>query len=96
MSINLFVASAGYGSRLRPVTSYLPKPMLPVAGVSVIDRMIDRVSASVDVDSIGINTHYKSESFKSWRPEVEQFYEPELLGTGGALWNASEFFEESI
>ncbi|WDE97989.1 sugar phosphate nucleotidyltransferase [Lentisphaera profundi] len=96
MSINLFVASAGYGSRLRPVTDLYPKPLLPIAGQSLIDRMIDRVCIALDINEIGLNVHYKKEMFEQWNADKDYdlFEERELLGTGGALWNAQDFFSK--
>ena len=96
MSVNLFIASAGYGSRLRPVTNLYPKPLLPIAGQSLIDRMIDRVSMRLDINEIALNVHYKKEQFEKWNEAkgYQFFEEEELLGTGGAIWNAQDFFKK--
>ncbi|MDD7984322.1 sugar phosphate nucleotidyltransferase [Lentisphaera marina] len=96
MSVNLFIASAGYGSRLRPITELYPKPLLPIAGQNLIERMIDRVCINLDINEIGLNVHYKKELFEKWNEDknYQLFEEKELLGTGGALWNAASFFEK--
>ena len=57
MSINLFIPAAGFGTRLRPLTEVAPKPLLPITGIPLIERVIDDVMSFVDIDRIGINTH---------------------------------------
>jgi NDP-sugar pyrophosphorylase family protein len=96
MSINLFIPAAGYGTRLRPLTNIAPKPLLPIAGIPLIQRVIENVSSYVEVDTIGINTHYLPSAVHSWlndfslKDKVQLFHEEVILGTGGALKNASD------
>ena len=98
MSINLFIPAAGYGTRLKPLTENFPKPLLPVCGIPLIQRIIESVQSQVEIDTIGVNTHYLPEVVQSWAKEcpfsdkLELFHEDEILGTGGALKNAKELF----
>lgn len=98
MSINLFIPAAGYGTRLKPLTDTFPKPLLPVAGVPLIQRIIESIEAQLDIDRIGINTHYLPEKVEKWagssrqNEKIELFHEGEILGTGGALVNAETLF----
>ncbi|MFZ2197417.1 MAG: nucleotidyltransferase family protein, partial [Thermodesulfovibrionales bacterium] len=98
--INAFILAAGYGERLRPITDYIPKPLLPLLGKPVIEIVLERL-AGLPVDSIGINTHHKCEELKQWldssqyADKIELFYEKTLLGTGGALKNAEKFLSGS-
>ena len=98
--INVFILAAGYGERLRPITDYIPKPLLPLLGKPVIEIVLERL-AGLPVDSIGINTHHKSEALKQWldssqyADKIEFFYEKTILGTGGALKNAEKFLSGS-
>ena len=101
-SIKLFIASAGLGSRLRPVTEAFPKPLLPLAGLNLVERLVYSVMESCHVDQLAMNLHYRPEDFKAWAkdlpdcfPKPQFFYESELLGTGGAIANAKNFFEDS-
>ncbi len=97
--LNLFIASAGLGNRLRPVTCAFPKPLLPLAGVPLIERLLHSVQASLQIRDFAINLHYKPELFQQWAQKLQPellcpafFYEEDLLGTGGAIYNARDFF----
>jgi len=101
MKTNLFITSAGVGSRLRPITETIPKPLLPLAGITVIERLLYTIQSSVTIDNFAINLHHKPEIFEKWAEELDAtlpqpifFYEKELLGTGGALINAQDFFSQ--
>ena len=92
-SLNVFIPAAGFGKRLRPVTSHIPKPLLPVLGRPVLEIVLERVS-ELPVDTIGINLYHKREAVEEWIKGSEfdrrivLFPEEILLGTGGALKNA--------
>ena len=103
-SVKLFIASAGLGSRLRPVTNSFPKPLLPLAGLNLIERLVYSVDPSCGVKDLGMNLHYLPEKFKEWSGQLNEsfpkrkfFYEKHLLGTGGAIDNARDYFsDESV
>ena len=96
--IKAFILAAGFGERLRPITNHLPKPLLPVLGKPVIERLVERV-LTVPVAHVGVNAHYKAEMLNQWTQtsayadKIELFYENEILGTGGALKNAEPFLK---
>ncbi len=97
-----FIPSAGYGERLRPLTDYIPKPLLPILGKPALERVIKRVS-EIGIKKIGINLHHKKELITGWLKEtnllnfknITLFYENQLLGTGGGLKNAEIFLKEN-
>lgn len=65
MSENLktaLILCAGYGTRLRPLTDKLPKPLLPVRGKPAIFAVMDKLRAA-GVDDFLINVHHLSENF---------------------------------
>ncbi len=94
--INVFILAAGLGERLRPITNHIPKPLLPLLGQPMLEKVLARVS-SVDPQKIGINMHYKWELIEQWaaatpfRDRISLFHENRVLGTGGALKNAAPF-----
>jgi len=73
--LNLFIASAGLGNRLRPVTTAFPKPLLPLAGVPLIERLLHSVQASLTIQNFAMNLHYKPDLFQKWAQELP----PDLL-----------------
>ena len=63
-----FVLGAGLGTRLRPLTDELPKPMLPVGGRPMIESCFERLRAA-GVRRIIVNTHWKPEAYERTYPE---------------------------
>ncbi len=62
----LFLA-AGYATRLYPLTENFPKPLLEVAGRSILDRLIDDLDSTGQVDGYAVVTNHKfAEHFRSW------------------------------
>lgn len=100
-SLNAFVLAAGLGERLRPITDYIPKPLLPVLGRSLLSRTLERITA-LPVRRIGLNLHHKADAIAVWveaspyRDRVAFFPENPLLGTGGALKNAQSLLVEGV
>jgi MurNAc alpha-1-phosphate uridylyltransferase len=83
------VLAAGLGTRMRPLTDTMPKPLLEIEGRSLLDHAIDRL-ALVGVETVVINTHYKAEMIAAHlagrqRPRIEISHEDGLLETGGGV-----------
>jgi N-acetyl-alpha-D-muramate 1-phosphate uridylyltransferase len=86
------VLAAGLGTRMRPLTDAVPKPLLEIDGRSLLDLAIDRL-ALVGVETVVVNTHYKADMVaahlsKRKRPRTEVSFEDELLETGGGVLRA--------
>lgn len=90
------VLAAGFGTRLRPLTTRMPKPAVPVLGVPLVAcvlAMLERAGIRHAV----MNSHHLAAQLStevdafttSAEIEVELSYEPEILGTGGGLANAA-------
>jgi len=101
--IRCFVPAAGFGERMRPISDYLPKPILPVLGKPVLGHVLEKLTrlGGLMVQHIGINLHHKKEPIKEWiekspyKSKVFFFPEDQILDTGGALKNAESFLSES-
>ena len=92
------VLAAGEGTRLRPYTADRPKPMVPIAGVPMIDFALTWLSKH-GISEVAINLHYKPESLVAHVGSGERFglqvmysHEPELLGSAGALRPLRDYF----
>ena len=84
------VLAAGLGTRLRPLTNHYAKPLVPFFGTSPLELALWRLSAA-GVKEIAINSHYFPEKIGMFVSEnrqalnIKMSYEPEILGTGGAI-----------
>ena len=88
------VLAAGLGKRMRPITDSMPKPMVPVCGRALIDRILDQLSAH-GVSRKVINLHYLADMLEDHlkrRPDADSFLLSDerslLLETGGGIRNA--------
>lgn len=86
------VLAAGLGTRLRPITYELPKPMVPVVDRPVMAHIVDLLK-SQGITEIIANLHYFPDTIREYfGDEIEYRYEPELLGTAGGVRNVRDFF----
>lgn len=86
------VLAAGLGTRMRPLTERLPKPLIEVAGRTILDRALDAL-LDAGVARCVVNTHYLASMIESHlagraAPELELSHEDALLDTGGAVVRA--------
>jgi MurNAc alpha-1-phosphate uridylyltransferase len=87
------VLAAGLGTRMRPLTDNVPKPMVEVAGKPLIDHVLARL-ADAGVERAVVNVHYKAEQIekhlRDWtKPQITISDERGvLLGTGGGVVKA--------
>jgi mannose-1-phosphate guanylyltransferase len=89
-SFTAFLPCAGLGTRLRPMTNYWPKPLIPVFGIPLFDLSFRQILA-YRPESCRINTHYLAEKMadhahQRWSREIQIDHEDKkILGTGGCL-----------
>src|ERR1700709_829222 len=96
MSVNptkAMVLAAGLGLRMRPLTNNLPKPLVRVAGQTLLDHVLDKLDAA-GVNEAVVNVHYLPDQIITHtaarnRPRVIISDErDQVLGTGGAVVKA--------
>jgi len=82
------ILAAGRGERMRPLTDTIPKPLIPVAGRSMLERSMDRLIAH-GVRNIVVNVHYLGQQIADrLQGRAHVVHEERLLGTGGSVKNA--------
>lgn len=85
------VLCAGFGTRLRPLTDELPKPLVPVGDRSILEHALDRLSQA-GITEIAVNVHHLASAFEERLtragPKVRYIVEPAILGTAGGVAGA--------
>jgi MurNAc alpha-1-phosphate uridylyltransferase len=86
------VLAAGLGTRLRPITDTVPKPMVKVDRVPIIDLVLDRLAAS-GIEEVVVNTHHLAEVIQDHlagrlHPRIRFSHEETILETGGGIKKA--------
>jgi mannose-1-phosphate guanylyltransferase len=90
--------AAGLGTRLRPITYEVPKPLVPVLGTPVMEHIV-RLLARHGFDDVVSNLHYFPDQIERrfgdgsrWGVRLSYSYEEELLGTAGGVRNVRDHF----
>lgn len=99
------ILCGGLGSRLGPLTTRTPKPLLPVGGTSFLQNLIQEISRYGVDRFVLLAAHHSEqiEDFASTLPRtlgraitVEVSVEPDRAGTGGALFHARERLDDQF
>jgi mannose-1-phosphate guanylyltransferase len=96
--VKAMLLAAGLGTRLRPLTYELPKPMVPVLGRPVMEHIL-RLLAKHGFDDVVANLHYFPDLIRGRFGDGSDYgvrlvysHEPELLGTAGGVRNVRDHF----
>ncbi|WP_110111338.1 sugar phosphate nucleotidyltransferase [Bacillus sp. CGMCC 1.16541] len=94
------ILAGGKGTRLKPLTDEVPKPMLPLCGKPVMEYSIELLKEH-GITEIGVtlqHLHYHITSYfgdgSKWGVRLHYFIEKEPLGTAGSLQNAHKFIDD--
>jgi mannose-1-phosphate guanylyltransferase len=88
------VLAAGLGTRLRPLTYEITKPMVPVLDRPVMAHIVDLLDRH-GFEQVIANLHYFPDSIRAYFGERLCYrFEEELLGTAGGVRGCAEFFGE--
>jgi mannose-1-phosphate guanylyltransferase/mannose-1-phosphate guanylyltransferase/phosphomannomutase len=86
------VLAAGLGTRLRPLTFEITKPMVPVLDRPVMEHIVDLLDKH-GFEQVIANLHYFPDSIREYFGERLSYrFEEELLGTAGGVRGCAEFF----
>lgn len=93
-----FVLGAGLGTRLRPLTEDLPKPLVPVWNRPLVAWAFDHLLAELGVEAFAVNTHHCPGGYASAFPKGSYRgrplllrHEPILLDTAGGIANLRDW-----
>jgi NDP-sugar pyrophosphorylase family protein len=96
------ILAGGLGTRMRPATDTIPKPMITVAGKPFLQNQLELLRAS-GIDRSLLLVSYLGERIEEyfgdgdkWRLNIAYSYEQSPLGTGGALKNAEQKLQNSF
>jgi NDP-sugar pyrophosphorylase family protein len=95
------VLAAGYGKRLRPLTTYYAKPALPLLGRPMIEYTLRRI-ARQGIREVVVNLHHRPETLEAAFARVPESltlhrsFESEILGTAGGLKRAAELLGKGV
>ncbi len=91
LPLSAVVMAGGLGTRLRPLTNDLPKPMLPVGGRPLMEHIIEGLRGA-GIRQVNVTTNYKSEAIteyfgdgRNFGVDIQYVAEDRPLGTAGAL-----------
>lgn len=93
------ILAAGLGTRLLPYTRITPKALFPLAGRPMLEHHIRSLHAA-GCEAVMVNTHHLHEQIEAFLSSsrfdipVTARWEPDILGTGGAIRNVSDFWDE--
>lgn len=90
------VLAAGLGTRLRPITYEIPKPMVPVLDRPVMAHIVDLCERQ-GFDQLIANLHYFPDTITDYFGDrIEYRFEEELTGTAGGVRNVRDFFGDDL
>ena len=93
------ILAGGRGKRLRPVTDYVPKPLVPIKNIPIIEWQIKYLK-KFGVDEVIVCTGYKQEmienhlNMKKMKMKIRFSVEKSPLGTGGAIKKAGNMIKD--
>lgn len=96
------ILAGGEGTRLRPLTCNIPKPMMPILGKPIIQYTIELLKNN-GIEEIGITLQYLSDEITNYfgngskfGVDITYFIEEKPLGTAGSLINARKFIDSTF
>lgn len=99
LAMKAIILAGGRGKRLKPITDYVPKPLVPISNIPIIEWQIKYLK-KFDVKEVIICTGYKSDMIESYLNmkelgiKIKFSIEKSPLGTGGAIKKAGKMINE--
>lgn len=99
--MNALLLSAGFGSRLMPLTKNRPKCLMDIGGTTILEFWLHKLFNEMGVSRVYINTHYLSEQVTrkidelEFASRVEIVHEKDILGTAGTVISLAQKLKTS-
>jgi NDP-sugar pyrophosphorylase family protein len=97
--VQAVILAGGTGTRLKPITDYVPKPLIPISNVPIIEWQIKYLK-KFGINDFVICTGYKTDQIQNYLDHMKNFgskikfsVETSPLGTGGAIRKAAKFIK---
>ncbi len=93
------ILSAGFGTRLQPLTNDTPKALIIYKGAPMIYHQIERLK-NANITEITVNAHHLHEKISDYfikndfGVKINVIVEKDILGTGGGILNAEKYFDK--
>ena len=93
------ILGAGFGKRMLPLTTKIPKPLIKIGPKNLLERTIELL-IKIGIDEIIINTHHLSKEIdnflehQNYQISISAVKEEVLLDTGGGILNATKNFKD--
>jgi dTDP-glucose pyrophosphorylase len=92
LNLPVVIMAGGKGTRLKPITNIIPKPLIPIGEKTIIEEIMDRF-VYVGCTQFHISVNYKAETIKHYFTQlnnpaykINYFQEEKPLGTAGSLY----------
>ena len=105
--MNILILAAGMGTRLKPLTEYIPKALVPIKGIPLIQRIAKRLlfsNAERRNVTLTVNVHHHADQMENFLSLLSKAWQTEtiissernrLLNTGGAVKKALQSLEKA-
>lgn len=97
LPLRILILAGGIGSRMRPLTTETPKPLLPLGGSSILERLLSQTTNAFGKSDVYINFSYRPEqitAFVAKQPIIDRpflIWEAEPQGTAVTVLDLFEF-----
>lgn len=96
------IMAGGQGSRLRPLTNYIPKPLIKIIDKPVMEYIVESIVSS-GIREIAVTIGYRGDMImeyfqdgRKWGADIKYFVESTPLGTAGGVRNAKDFIYDDF
>ena len=100
-ALTAVILAAGFGTRLRPLSYQVPKPLFPILNRPLLGLILSQLE-NAGFKRVAVNAHHLAADIKlyvetqnQWNLEIFLSFEAEILGTGGGLRHMADFIGDS-